>query len=193
MTDFFTDPSAPVQPDQFAGEFGALLELYRAIRPRRVLEIGVREGGTLYQWIKHARRGAQIVAVEIGMGAWSNRTMPNPIGWTDWGQQHKATVTPVIGDSHDPGIARQVATCGPFDFVFIDADHSYCGIMADFLAYTQMVKPGGIVALHDILRNLEDNKIEIWKYWPSIQAAYRTQELTSEPNQRTRGIGVVYV
>jgi cephalosporin hydroxylase len=158
-----------------------------------VLEIGVREGGTLYQWVKHARRGAQIVAVEIGMaGDWGNRTMPDPIGWAEWGQLHKVAVTPIIGDSHDPGIARQVAALGPFDFVFIDADHSYSGVMADFLAYAPMVRPGGLIALHDILPNREDKRIEIWKYWPLIQAAYRTAELTSEPHQQTRGIGVVH-
>jgi cephalosporin hydroxylase len=194
VTTFYHDPLAPVQPDQFAGEFADLLELYRAIQPRRVLEIGVREGGTLYQWIKHARYGAHIVAVEIGMdGEWANRTMPDPPGWISWGVPGGVTVTPILGDSHHPATVQQVETLGPYDFVFIDADHSYWGVACDFLAYRRMVRPGGMIALHDVLRNHEDNRIEIWKYWPLIRAAYRTQELTSEANQQTRGIGVVHV
>lgn len=194
MSEFYHDPLAPVQPDQLAIEFGRLLELYQSLKPWRVLEIGVREGGTLYQWIKHATPGAQIVAVEIGMGGdWSNRTMPDPIGWEAWGEAHWKTVTPRIGDSHHPAMVKSVRAFAPYDFVFIDGDHSYHGALCDFLAYSQMVRAGGIVALHDVLRNLEDERIEIWRLWPQIEAAYTTQVLTSAPDQRTRGIGVVYV
>jgi len=191
---FFHDPEAPTQPDQLAVEFEQLLDLYRALKPRRILEIGVREGGTLYQWIKNTDPGAQIVAVEIGMsGNWGNRTMPDPIGWIGWAERYGATVTPIIGDSHDPATVRQVEACAPFDFAFIDGDHSYYGVSCDYLAYARMVRPGGIVALHDVLRNRDDERIEIWRYWPKIQAAHTTQVLISEPNQATRGIGVVHV
>lgn len=36
------------------------------------------------------------------------------------------------------------------DFLFIDADHSYEGVKMDFEMYSPLVKPGGIIALHDI-------------------------------------------
>lgn len=35
--------------------------------------------------------------------------------------------------------------------LYIDGDHSYDGVMADLLAWTPKVKPGGFVALHDFL------------------------------------------
>lgn len=38
---------------------------------------------------------------------------------------------------------------GSFDFVFIDADHSYDGCLADIQAYFQLVRPGGVLAGHD--------------------------------------------
>lgn len=37
----------------------------------------------------------------------------------------------------------------PVDFVFIDGDHSEEGLLADWRAWSPLVKPGGIVALHD--------------------------------------------
>ena len=38
---------------------------------------------------------------------------------------------------------------GPVDFVFIDGDHSENGLLADWLAWSPLVRCGGIVALHD--------------------------------------------
>ena len=35
------------------------------------------------------------------------------------------------------------------DFVFIDADHSYSGCLADIKAWTPKVRPGGMVSGHD--------------------------------------------
>lgn len=36
-----------------------------------------------------------------------------------------------------------------FDFLFIDADHSYGGVLNDFKNWTPMVKVGGLVGFHD--------------------------------------------
>jgi predicted O-methyltransferase YrrM len=41
----------------------------------------------------------------------------------------------------------------PVDFLFIDGDHSYEGIKEDWLAWSDCVKPDGIVALHDSLNS----------------------------------------
>jgi predicted O-methyltransferase YrrM len=39
----------------------------------------------------------------------------------------------------------------PVDFVFIDGDHSFEGLRADWEAWSGRVRPGGLVALHDSL------------------------------------------
>lgn len=38
---------------------------------------------------------------------------------------------------------------GPIDFLFIDGDHSYEGIRADWEGWSRFVAPGGVVCLHD--------------------------------------------
>jgi predicted O-methyltransferase YrrM len=40
---------------------------------------------------------------------------------------------------------------GEFDFVFIDGDHSWDGIVQDWQDWSPRVQPGGIIALHDTL------------------------------------------
>jgi predicted O-methyltransferase YrrM len=47
--------------------------------------------------------------------------------------------------------ARHLTSWGaaPIDFVFIDGDHSYEGLCADWTGWSPLVAPGGIVALHD--------------------------------------------
>jgi predicted O-methyltransferase YrrM len=37
----------------------------------------------------------------------------------------------------------------PLDFVFIDGDHSYEGLRGDWEAWSPLVAPQGIIALHD--------------------------------------------
>jgi len=37
----------------------------------------------------------------------------------------------------------------PTDFVFVDGDHSWDGISTDWNAWSSLVAPGGVVALHD--------------------------------------------
>lgn len=45
-------------------------------------------------------------------------------------------IAPAFGDGH-------------FDFVFIDADHSYEGASSDIAAWTPKVRPGGFICGHD--------------------------------------------
>lgn len=45
--------------------------------------------------------------------------------------------------------AEAAQSHGPIDFIFIDGDHSEAGLRADWRAWSALVVPGGIVALHD--------------------------------------------
>ena len=47
--------------------------------------------------------------------------------------------------------ARELASNGSqaLDFVFIDGDHTYEGLRADWDGWSGLLKPGGVIALHD--------------------------------------------
>ena len=47
----------------------------------------------------------------------------------------------------------------PVTFLFIDADHSYEGVKADFLNYSPFVVPGGALAFHDTKQEPSHNVI----------------------------------
>ncbi len=55
---------------------------------------------------------------------------------------------------------HSIARANPVDFVFIDGDHSYNGLRDDWESWSELVSPGGIVALHDscssATRNIDD-------------------------------------
>jgi predicted O-methyltransferase YrrM len=55
-------------------------------------------------------------------------------------------ITPVKGKTAE--VARDFKHC-EFDFLFIDADHSYEGCKADFEAWSPLVRSGGEIAFHD--------------------------------------------
>lgn len=190
---FYCDQNATAQPDQYEPEFVELLEIYRALAPRNVLEIGVRRGGTLYQWIKNTRKGACIAAVELPGGPWGIPGEPPVVDWHEAAKAVGVHLSVILGDSHSPQIVERVREGGPVDFLFIDGDHSYLGVAFDFMVYGQFVRPGGLVVLHDIVQDKTDDKIEVWRYWQEIKKVYRTAELLSSPDQACRRLGVVYV
>jgi cephalosporin hydroxylase len=190
---FYHDEHAPAQPDQFAPEFTELLDIYRALKPRSVLEIGVSKGGTLYQWIKYAGKRAKIMAIDLPGGPWGVAGEPPLEDWLGWATDRDVSLMVLLGSSHAPDMAWTIKENGPYDFVFIDGDHSYLGMACDFLTYSPLVRKGGLIVLHDIVKDQSDVKIEGWRYWQEIKAACRTTELLSDPGQTSRGLGVVYV
>lgn len=48
---------------------------------------------------------------------------------------------------------------GPIDFVFIDADHSWEAIQTDWAKWTELLRMGGVIALHDAVFDPENNVV----------------------------------
>lgn len=74
------------------------------------------------------------------------------------------------------------------DFLFIDGDHSYNGAKNDFVNYGKLVKPGGLIALHDI----HVEHVEVKYLWNEIyMAGYKIRNISTNPPEM--GIGIIYV
>jgi len=69
----------------------------------------------------------------------------------------------IKGDSTSQEIIDKVKAYGPFDFIFIDGDHTFEGVKADWENYKDMVRPGGAVGFHDTSRVGEGwmSKVEV--------------------------------
>jgi predicted O-methyltransferase YrrM len=81
------------------------------------------------------------------------------------------------------------------DFLFIDGDHSRVGVMADYDLYKKFVRPGGLVAFHDICEHAPEAKCEVKLFWDKLKEGLESNqycEFISEPTN-WGGIGIVKV
>jgi len=64
------------------------------------------------------------------------------------GYNHPIELIP--GNSQEQRVINYIQnTIGPVDMLYIDGDHSYRGVKADFKNYAPLVSPGGIIVLDD--------------------------------------------
>ena len=130
---------------QIRHEILGFLELARSIRPLTVLEIGTAEGSANFLL------GAALpeVTLKIGADLFVRNTRLLRAFCRPTCQQ-----VFVNGSSYDPQtVARIRALLGTrrLDLLFIDGDHRYEGAKADWLSYAPLVRPGGLIAFHDIV------------------------------------------
>jgi len=89
-----------------------------------------------------------------------------------------------------------------FDFLFIDGDHTYEGVKADFMLYRQFVREGGFIAFHDIVPDLTTRMNSTTRlskcysggvpiFWAEIRSRYAFQEFVADREQDGFGIGVM--
>ncbi len=128
-----------VETAQDPFELERLLHLVAEKGPRRILEIGVWHGGTLWHWLQ---LGQAVVAVDD--------TMFEADDWQAWADACDAELSLLQGDSHHETIVEAVRAAGPYDLVFIDAAHDYQSVRTDWENYGDMVADDGLVVFHDI-------------------------------------------
>jgi len=182
-------------PTQKEYEIRALAGIYSRIAPkRRVVEIGTQRGYSLRFWLELAQPGATIVAIDW----WNKKEMaedPRPT-WESWVPEG-VNFHSIIGDSHhDKTREVLLRLVYEIDFLFIDGDHTYEGVTQDWHMYGPLVRPGGVIAFHDLITPDFSPHIGVGKLWREIQrAGYKTIELYAQPEseQKWGGIGVVFV
>lgn len=171
-------------------EYARLLEWARGASS--ILEIGSRFGYTLVDLAHVAQPGARIVAVDLpGAGDWGNAES-GPVLQENVEKLKREGYDAhlFLGDSTETATIKTIdIEYGPFDFVFIDGDHRYFGVKADWLNYGRM---GVRVAFHDIRQPgpAENPKLEVWRLWQEIKATGATTEEFIAPDSKM-GIGLV--
>jgi predicted O-methyltransferase YrrM len=153
---------------QKQAELAPLLALLMRVRPQRVLEIGTARGGTLWAWCRVAAPSATIVSVDLPGGPFGGTAHDGSLVRTFAGPRQKLEL--LAGDSHAPGIEAEVRALlgGPVDFLFIDGDHSYDGVRADYDTYAPLVRDGGLIALHDIVPGPAEHVGEVPRFWRDL-------------------------
>jgi predicted O-methyltransferase YrrM len=180
-------------PIQVEDEIVQLVEDVRKIQPRRVLEIGTSMGGTLYLWTRLATEDATIISADLPAGKFGGgySRLRTPI-YRKFGRAGQ-DVHLLRVDSHDPATRQNIERIldgNPIDFLFIDGDHSYEGVRQDWEMYHDLVRPGGLVAFHDIALNYEDTQVK--RFWDELKPNVKHREYAYHP-RKFYGIGVVEI
>jgi predicted O-methyltransferase YrrM len=107
------------------------------------------------------------------------------------------------GNSHDGETLEAVKRSlqgNPIDVLFIDGDHTYEGVRADFATYSQLVSPGGLVGLHDIVpedgQQFPGVRVQaggVPGYWNELRQSHEHLEFVEDWNQGAFGIGAIRI
>jgi predicted O-methyltransferase YrrM len=189
---------AHLRSNQKRAEIIGLLKLLDGMRPRLLCEIGADRGGTLALLGSVAAPDARILSLDIEYPesrAQVYRILAQP------GQQ----LTCVEANSHATETLERVKQWlggERLDFLFIDGDHSYAGVKADYDMYGPLVRSGGVIAFHDIVKDFRTrfgtvtprDAGEVPRYWTELRSSVPGyEELIEDPEQDGYGIGVVHV
>jgi predicted O-methyltransferase YrrM len=195
LLDFLYSPDGDlIAPWQYLEEIGPLISIYEKLKPKTVLEIGTANGGTLFLYSKLATEDALIISIDLPGGKFGG-------GYPDWKTplyrkfaRPKQHLELVRANSHDDATfekTKKLLNGRPVDFLFIDADHTYEGIKKDFLTYSELVAPKGVIAFHDVA-NHPNPVYGVHKFWQEIKNNYKHEEFIRDPKQHGLGIGVIY-
>jgi len=186
-----------IKPLQTPKEIEGLYRMVLDLKPQRALEIGTAKGGTLYLWCQAASEDATLVSIDLPWGEFGGGyDEPRADLYRKFAQPAQ-TLHLLRGNSHDRETHERISGLfnnQPIDFAFIDGDHYYPGVKADFIEYGKMVRPGGLIAFHDICEATHDETIEVSQLWDQIKDKLPTREFIETDNEGRRlGIGVVTV
>ena len=186
---------ATIRPLQVEEEIFSLVKKLAAYTPKIVLEIGTSHGGTLYLFTRISSPDALMISIDLRGarfgGGYSRLRIPLLKSLGTQRQQIRL----INANSHDPSTLKRVESLlhgKPVDFLFIDADHTYEGVKADFETYSKLVVPRGIIALHDIVDHPADRYVGVHRFWNEIKPEYKHEEIVIDPKQGWAGIGLVY-
>lgn len=180
-------PPPTIRLHQDLSEFTQLLLIYQHFWPRRVLEIGSADGGTVWSWSHNGERGVQITAVSL----FEQKDYKDPrLLFKKWEDECFCKITAINGDSHDPKVIEQMKANAPFDWIFIDGDHSADSVRTDYETCRSMAAHPSIIVLHDI--GFPDGpNLQVGPLWDELSKTNNTTRIVRNPG--TLGIGVLFL
>ncbi len=185
-----------IRPQQVPEELIRLFEIVSALQVKNALEIGTWSGGTLFMTCRVADPSATVISVDLPGGRFGGGYVwPRKFVYRKFAKD-KQDLHLIRRDSHSPktrDLVRSLLTDRSLDFLFIDGDHTYEGVRADFDMYGPLVRSGGIVAFHDIAKHPPQLKCEVDRFWNEVKLGYRHMEIIKDPLQGWAGIGILHI
>jgi cephalosporin hydroxylase len=174
---------------QKRSEIIALAKAVAALKPKIILEIGTARAGTLLVWSSIASE--KVITCDL-----VHRNAQRPLLEALPPPGSACKVTLLTGNSHDAAFKQRVAQAlngQKADFIFIDGDHTESGVTADYNDYKEFVRPGGIIAFHDIVESQPLATNQVYHLWKKIKPKTVTEEFVNDPKQCGFGIGIIRI
>jgi predicted O-methyltransferase YrrM len=185
-----------IAPIQVRSELRNFLSFVEKLKPRSVLEIGTGRGGTLFLLTRAAAPDAVLLSVDLSSvkdlrfgGGDVSRRKPLFEAFA----LHSQRVHFLVGDSHaveTRECVEQVLAGAGVDLLFIDGDHTADGVTRDFELYRDLVRPGGVIAFHDIVDGKHEFVGGVPHFWRSIKTP-DALEFIADSRQGGYGIGLL--
>lgn len=183
---------------QYFRELYAFWEVVRNMAPiNLVLEIGLYQGGVFALLDTIIAKSATFIGIDNGINDPDISPLILKAVITEL-QKSRPDTFLIQGDSHSRETIEtflKYSRGRPIDVLFIDGDHTYDGVKADFENYGIYIRPGGIIAFHDISTNKGPGTaghriVEVPRFWNEIKEFWPHDEFLGEGS--TMGIGVLY-
>jgi len=165
---------------------------------RSYLEIGLQKAMAFHYIGSRLPKGTKMVGVDLPGSRWGLKDGTGP-GWiekvrVELTTKYEQDVHIILADSRERSTIEKVENLGPFDCIFIDADHAYEAVKIDWQNYGPM---GRMVAFHDIdtpnhygMTPQRLKKYGVHTLWGQIKDNFRHVEIVG--NDRGMGIGVLW-
>jgi len=182
-----------VELPQHSKEFQPLMQFLEKLQPRNLVEVGTREGGSLFMLSRILPPGSTIISVDLPGMAWGRKdsgTRKQRIA--ERLRTDGFTVHLVERDSSLPETAAEVAgllESAPIEALFLDGDHAFEGVLADFRNYQPLMKEQAPIIFHDIARAARLPKVEVHYLWRVLKTFMPWLEFVAAP-ENGQGIGI---
>ncbi len=174
---------------QIPQEITQLAQAVQALKPKIIVEIGTARGGTLLIWSYLASQ--RVITCDL-----NDMSFQRPLFSRFPPPGSNCQVTLLTGNSHEASFKARLAkelNGEKADFLFIDGDHTESGVEADYNDYKEFVRPGGLIAFHDIVEKQPLPTNQVYHLWKRLKPVSEVQEFVANPNQSGFGIGVIKV
>lgn len=135
-------------------ELVILSQMVVSLKPLCIFEIGTFNGRTTLHLALNSPASATVITVDLGEGGFdfggdTSYFKPTKVGSCFHNNAvAERKITQVIGDSHTLDFSRWKNSV---DFIFIDGDHSYNGVLKDSELAFSLIRRGGVILWHDYL------------------------------------------
>ncbi len=168
-----------IRPMQIKSELRKLLTIVEALKPSRVLEIGTSYGGVLFLLSQISNSDAMVMSIDLPGGRFGGGYPNWKVNFYKSFKKTQQSLHLLREDSHSSETLNHVKNIlkdERLDFCFIDGDHTYEGVKKDFEMYSQIVKPDGVIAFHDIALPPETGS-GVSRFWNEVKKSHRHLEL----------------